>query len=51
MVQDSASKDKQVLYWHCTDCNKNVVGVFKLIKIVQEREDKMEKDVAELKKK
>ena len=39
-----------MLHWHCNDCNKNVVGVFKLIKMVWERQDKMKKDVAELKK-
>ena len=50
VVQDSATKDEQILHWHCAECNKNVVGVLKLIKVMQERQDRMEKEISELKK-
>ena len=50
MVQESATTDEQVLHWHCADCNKNAVGVLKLIKLMQERPDRMEKEISELKK-
>ena len=43
VVQESANKEEQVLHWHCAECNKNAVGVLKLIKVMQERQDKMEK--------
>ena len=50
MVQESATKDEQVLHWHCAECKKNAVGVLKLIKVMQERQDRMEKELSELKK-
>ena len=36
VVQESATKDEQVLHWHCAECNKNAAGVLKLIKVMQE---------------
>ena len=45
VMQESATKEEQVLHWHCADCNKNAVGVLKLIKVIQERHDKMEKNI------
>ena len=40
VVQESATKDEQVLHWHCAECNMNAVGVLKLIKMIQERQDR-----------
>ena len=45
VVHKSATKDEQVLHWHCAECNKNAVGVLKLIKVMQERQDRMKKDI------
>ena len=50
VVQESATKAEQVLHWHCAECNKNAVGVLKMIKVMQERQDRMEKEINELKK-
>ena len=33
------------------ECNKNAAVMLKLIKVIQDREDKMEKDISELKMK
>ena len=43
VMQESVTKDEQVLHWHCAECNKNAVDVLKLIKVMQERQDIMEK--------
>ena len=50
VVQESATNDEQVLHWHCAECNKHMVGVLKLIKVMQERQDRMKKEISELKK-
>ena len=50
VVQESATKDEQLLHWHCAECNKNAVGVLEMIKVMQERQDRMEKEISELKK-
>ena len=48
--QESATKSEQVLHLHCAESNQNAVGVLKLIKVMQERQDRMEKEINELKK-
>ena len=50
MVQENDTKNEQVLHWHCVECNKNAVGMLKLIKVMQERQDKMENKISKLKK-
>ena len=49
VVQESGIKDEHTAL-HCAECNKNAVGVLKLIKVMQERRDRMEKEISELKK-